>query len=798
MTLDTQTTKIQHTADGVLTLYTYNFKIFNKEDLRVIVTDTSGVDSEQVLDSDYTVSGVGVDSGGSINFTTTPTLNYTITILRDSSYIQNTQFVDGDNFPAESAEFGLDKIVLQTQQLEEKTSRGLQVNASKTGAFNSEIDTNGKENYFVKLKSDGTGFELVEGTPSASGESNTSSNLGAGEGLASAKSGADLPFKSLLAGSNITLASDANTVTINSTASGGGETNTSSNVGTGTGIFKQKSGVDFQFKSLLSGNGVNISSASNEITLSADLPYFNVTDYGATGDGSTDDTASINNAISAAVAETKGGVVFFPAGKFKITSAIGASGLASNKSLIFRGLGEEISNIFADTTDAIEVDFTAGGGWDGDKAIIAIENMTISTNQSGGYTAVLLQSNTTSSVAPVKRVDNVVFCGTGPAKYWDYGVDLVDCTFSHITNCRFQGANAAGTPITTLEGRGIRIGGSNNPVDTFINRCNFFAMRGGVLVEGTTEGVYIEQCAGVNLRNGVVWNTTGKEPLLNVLGCHFNTLGTSINLTNCIQYNISNNLLYQINPSDTSLTADWIGINVTTSGGESVNDLGIISNNTCHGFGGSGSENGIVIDNAGYCLIGLNRIYNVDTGLFLTSNSSNCSYIGNVTSTGTSVVDSGSSNTDLIAGGGGSSSPRYCHVELSGTTTLSTSSVTDIDWDREVADTDSIWDSGGTTTDLTVPSGVTKIKLRAQLAFDNSGGAGQRRIDTQKNGGDFEGRARMTVYQSNGGFNQTICCETPIITVSGGDIFTINAFQDGGSNVGLIARLTWAMMEIIE
>lgn len=53
------------------------------------------------------------------------------------------------------------------------------------------------------------------------GESNTASNLGAGTGVFASKVGVDLRFKSLVAGTNVTLSNDANTVTINSTASGG-------------------------------------------------------------------------------------------------------------------------------------------------------------------------------------------------------------------------------------------------------------------------------------------------------------------------------------------------------------------------------------------------------------------------------------------------------------------------------------------------------------------------------------------------------------------------------------------------
>jgi hypothetical protein len=52
---------------------------------------------------------------------------------------------------------------------------------------------------------------------------------------------------------------------------GGGEVNTASNVGTGVGVFKDKSGVDLRFKSLIPGSataGIAISGGTNEVSVS--------------------------------------------------------------------------------------------------------------------------------------------------------------------------------------------------------------------------------------------------------------------------------------------------------------------------------------------------------------------------------------------------------------------------------------------------------------------------------------------------------------------------------------------------
>jgi len=98
------------------------------------------------------------------------------------------------------------------------------------------------------------------------GEINTSSNSGTGEGLALAKSGSNLPFKSLTAGTGITLTSAANELQISSDS---GEVNTSSNSGTGEGLALAKSGSNLPFKSLTAGTGITLTSAANELQISS-------------------------------------------------------------------------------------------------------------------------------------------------------------------------------------------------------------------------------------------------------------------------------------------------------------------------------------------------------------------------------------------------------------------------------------------------------------------------------------------------------------------------------------------------
>jgi hypothetical protein len=55
-----------------------------------------------------------------------------------------------------------------------------------------------------------------------SGEANVATNQGGGEGLAMTKTGVILPFKTLIAGTNISLSANVNEFTIVSTGGGGG------------------------------------------------------------------------------------------------------------------------------------------------------------------------------------------------------------------------------------------------------------------------------------------------------------------------------------------------------------------------------------------------------------------------------------------------------------------------------------------------------------------------------------------------------------------------------------------------
>lgn len=68
-----------------------------------------------------------------------------------------------------------------------------------------------------------------------------------------------------------------------SVGGGSGEANTGQNVGSGVGVFKQKTGVTLQFKSLVAGSGVSLTNGTDTITITANPGGLTNTDQLAEG-----------------------------------------------------------------------------------------------------------------------------------------------------------------------------------------------------------------------------------------------------------------------------------------------------------------------------------------------------------------------------------------------------------------------------------------------------------------------------------------------------------------------------------
>jgi len=131
MTISSETTKSgPYSCNGATTVFVYGFKIFNEDDLEVTLTDPAGANSTLIITTDYTVSGVGSDSGGNVTTTSTYATGYTLTIRRKMTLIQPTDLQNGGAYYAQDVEDMVDRVTMISQQINEQTQRTLTVPVS--------------------------------------------------------------------------------------------------------------------------------------------------------------------------------------------------------------------------------------------------------------------------------------------------------------------------------------------------------------------------------------------------------------------------------------------------------------------------------------------------------------------------------------------------------------------------------------------------------------------------------------------------------------------------------------------
>jgi len=133
MTVSSSTSRASYSGNGTLTTFAYSFKVFDQDDLTVILRASNGTETVQTITTDYTVTGVGSVSGGNVVFGTAPASGVTVVILREMDLEQGLDLVPNDPFPAESLEDSLDKLTFMVQQHDEQLGRAIK--ASRTNVL---------------------------------------------------------------------------------------------------------------------------------------------------------------------------------------------------------------------------------------------------------------------------------------------------------------------------------------------------------------------------------------------------------------------------------------------------------------------------------------------------------------------------------------------------------------------------------------------------------------------------------------------------------------------------------------
>lgn len=242
MTVSSTTNKATYSGNGTTTVFTVPFYFLAAADLQVILRSSAGVETVQTLTTQYTVTGAGVPSGGSVTMLTAPPSGTTLTILRNVEATQETDLLPNDRLPAESLETALDKATMLIQQLDEEVGRSLKYPATDA-AMSAQLPTStGRASKFLSFD--------ASGNPVA------------------------------------TIGTDATTSTF-----------------------------------LQAGAGAVTRSVNDKLR-----EVISVKDFGAVGDGLTDDTAAIQNAVARVSVLGGGTLVFEPGKTYRVLPTGGGSG----------------------------------------------------------------------------------------------------------------------------------------------------------------------------------------------------------------------------------------------------------------------------------------------------------------------------------------------------------------------------------------------------------------------------------------------------------------------------------------
>ena len=208
------------------------------------------------------------------------------------------------------------------------------------------------------------------------------------------------------------------------------------------------------------------------------LPVHNVKAFGATGDGTTDDTIAIRNAVA------EGGVVYFPPGTYLTSSTIT---ITSPTTMLGFGVAVLKCTVSANVINA--------------NAAINVSGLEV-VGHSKTSSACIKISNHPASISNSKfsTVSEAITIADGSAH--SYSFCIRDCEISDTTHGIEVSYATAGTidgvTFGSMTGTGITVRYTN---DIRIENCRFKDNGSGILAISESTGVKISNCAFLNSSN---------------------------------------------------------------------------------------------------------------------------------------------------------------------------------------------------------------------------------------------------------------------------------------------------------
>jgi microcystin-dependent protein len=129
MPVASEISRIQYAGNGSsVTPYGVPFYFLSEVDIKVVLTDGSGVETSLTETTHYVLTGAGEAGGGSLTTVVGYDGTHTLTIYREPEQTQSAEFQSTGALPADTLTRGLDKLTMLVQSLSRKLGRCFRLN----------------------------------------------------------------------------------------------------------------------------------------------------------------------------------------------------------------------------------------------------------------------------------------------------------------------------------------------------------------------------------------------------------------------------------------------------------------------------------------------------------------------------------------------------------------------------------------------------------------------------------------------------------------------------------------------